>query len=435
MPASNSASDPAPTTDPITAAPLRHTRGSRAYRRVNLALFAAGCSTFAMLYATQTLLPELSDGFHLDPATASLSVSVTTGALALAVIPVSMLSERWGRSRVMTISVFGAALLGVLAAFAPDFGTLVVLRAVQGVALAGLPATAMAYLAEEVDGPSLGSAMGLYVAGNSIGGMGGRLVTGLASDLGGWRVALVAVGLLALGSAVAFRVLLPPSRNFTPSAMTARQLTGVLRSHVADPVLRRLYLLGMVFMAAFGTVYNYLGYRLLAEPFGLPQTVVGAIFVIYLAGTFSSAASGRLVGRIGHRATLWAAAAITAAGALLTLPDNLALVVVGLIVLTAGFFAGHSAASSAVGLRVTEGRAQASALYLAAYYLGASAGGPIGGVAFHGHGWAGAVLLVLVLMAAAGWVAFGLKGRVTGAATASTAIRRRPRAHHVRSTA
>lgn len=404
MSASNGSAEPATT----AGTPLRYTRGSRGYRRVNLALFAAGCSTFAMLYATQTLLPELSEGFHLDPAAASVSVSVTTGGLALAVIPVSMLSERWGRSRVMTISVFAAALLGVLAAFAPDFTTLVVLRAVQGVALAGLPATAMAYLAEEVDGPSLGTAMGLYVAGNSIGGMAGRLVTGLASDLGGWRVALVAVGLLALGCAVVFRVLLPPSRNFTPSAMTARQLTGVLRAHLADPVLRRLYLLGMVFMAAFGTVYNYLGYRLLAEPFGLPQAVVGAIFVIYLAGTFSSAASGRLVGRLGHRATLWTAAAVTAVGALLTLPDSLALVVVGLVVLTAGFFAGHSAASSAVGLRVTAGRAQASALYLAAYYLGSSLGGPVGGFAFHGEGWAGAVVFVLVLMAAAGAIAAGL---------------------------
>ncbi|MYV98069.1 MFS transporter [Streptomyces sp. SID3343] len=385
---------------------------------MNLALFAAGCSTFAMLYATQTLLPDLSDRFHLDPASASISVSVTTGGLALAVIPVSMLSERWGRSRVMTVSVFAAALLGVLAAFAPDFTTLVVLRAIQGVALAGLPATAMAYLAEEVDGPSLGSAMGLYVAGNSIGGMAGRLVTGLASDLGGWRVALVAVGLLSLGCAVAFRVLLPPSRNFVPSTMTAGRLTGVLRSHLADPVLRRLYLLGMVFMAAFGTVYNYLGYRLLAQPFGLPQAVVGAIFVIYLAGTFSSAASGRLVGRIGHRATLWTAAAVTAAGAVLTLPDNLALVVVGLIVLTAGFFAGHSAASSAVGLRVTEGRAQASALYLAAYYFGSSLGGPVGGMAFHGTGWVGAVVFVLALMLTAGGVAAGLKGRVAAPATA-----------------
>jgi len=385
---------------------------------VNLALFAAGCSTFAMLYATQTLLPELSAGFDLDPASASMSVSVTTGALALAVIPVSMLSERWGRSRVMTVSVFAAALIGVVAAFAPDFTTLVVLRAIQGVALAGLPATAMAYLAEEVDGPSLGSAMGLYVAGNSIGGMAGRLATGLASDLGGWRVALVVVGLLSLGCAVAFRVLLPPSRNFTPSTMTGGQLVGVLRTHLADPVLRRLYLLGMVFMAAFGTVYNYLGYRLLAEPFGLPQAVVGAVFVIYLAGTFSSAASGHMVRRIGHRATLWTAAAVTAAGALLTLPDNLALVVVGLIVLTAGFFAGHSAASAAVGLRVTEGRAQASALYLAAYYLGSSLGGPAGGFAFHGEGWSGAVVFVLIAMLAAGAITLGLRGRV--AATTGT---------------
>lgn len=400
--------------EPAIAGPApaaRHAKGTAAYRRVNLALFLAGCATFAMLYTTQTLLPQLSGAFHLTPAQASVSVSVATGALALAVIPASMLSERWGRTRIMTVSVFAAALLGVLAAFAPDFGTLVALRTLQGVALAGLPATAMAYLAEEIEGTSLASAMGLYVAGNSIGGMGGRLVTGLAGDLGGWRTALLTVGLVALACAIAFRVLVPRSRNFRPADRSPRELAGVLRTHLADPVLRRLYLLGMLFMGAFGTVYNYLGYRLLDAPFHLPEAVVGAVFVIYIAGTFSSAAAGRLVGRFGHRTTLWAAAAVTAAGALLTLPDHLAFVIPGLVVLTAGFFAGHAAASAAVGLRATKGRAQASALYIAAYYLGSSLGGPLGGVAFHDIGWPGAVAFVLVLCALAAIVTAGLRTR------------------------
>ncbi|NUU25767.1 MAG: MFS transporter [Streptomycetaceae bacterium] len=411
MPPSAPAPSPVP---PAKATPRRHARGSSGYRRVNLALFLAGCATFAMLYTTQTLLPQLSDAFHLTPAEASVSVSVTTGALALAVIPVSMLSERWGRTRVMTVSVFAAALLGVLAAFAPDFGTLVALRTLQGVALAGLPATAMAYLAEEVEGASLGSAMGLYVAGNSIGGMGGRLVTGLAGDAGGWRTALLTIGLVALACAIAFRVLVPRSHNFRPSDRSARELTDTLREHLGDPTLRRLYLLGMLFMGAFGTVYNYLGYRLTAAPFSLPEAVVGAIFVIYLAGTFSSAAAGRMVGRFGHRTTLWAAAAVTATGALLTLPAHLAFVIPGLIVLTAGFFAGHAAASAAVGLHATRGRAQASALYIAAYYLGSSLGGPIGGIAFHDLGWPGTVAFVLVLCALAAAATARLRPRVGG---------------------
>jgi YNFM family putative membrane transporter len=314
--------------------------------------------------------------------------------------------------------VFAAALLGVLAAFAPDFGTLVALRAVQGAALAGLPATAMAYLAEEIRPDALPSAMGLYVAGNSIGGMGGRLITGGASDLGGWRVALVTLGVVALACAVGFRVALPPSRNFTPAPLSGRRMLGTLGGHLADPVLRRLFALGMVFMAAFGTVYNYLGYRLLQAPFGLPEALVGAIFVIYLAGTASSAAAGRLVSRIGRRGTLWAAAAVTAAGALLTLPDTLWLVVTGLVVLTAGFFAGHAAASAAVGLRARHGRAQASALYLASYYIGASVGGYAGGFAYHRWGWAGAVGFVLALVAVAVWAAAGLRTGEVRSATA-----------------
>lgn len=406
-----SASPASGTAVPASHPPLRHALGSPGYRRVNLALFLAGCATFAMLYTTQTLLPQLSAAFHLTPAQASWSVSVATGALALAVIPVSMLSERWGRTRVMTVSVFSAALLGVLAAFAPDFGTLVALRTLQGVALAGLPATAMAYLAEEVEGTSLGAAMGLYVAGNSIGGMGGRLVTGLAGDLGGWRTALLTIGMVALLCAIAFRLLVPASRNFRPAPDGNRAALAALRGHLADPTLRRLYLLGMLFMAAFGTIYNYLGYRLLAEPFGLPQAVVGAVFVIYLAGTASSAFTGRVVGRLGHRRTLWAAAAVTSLGALLTLPDHLALIIPGLIILTIGFFAGHTAASAAVGLHATRGRAQASALYVAAYYLGSSLGGPLGGVAFHHLAWPGAVLFVLAVCAVAAVAAGRLRPR------------------------
>jgi MFS family permease len=147
-------------------------------RRVSLGLFAAGLATFALLYTPQPLLPLLARGFGASPAAASLAMSAGTGALALAIIPVSSLSEARGRRAVMTASLLAAAGLGLLAPLAASLPVLVGIRVLQGFALAGVPATAMAYLAEEVDQSHLGRAMGRYIAGTTIGGLSGRGVLG-----------------------------------------------------------------------------------------------------------------------------------------------------------------------------------------------------------------------------------------------------------------
>ncbi|MDX2707510.1 MFS transporter [Streptomyces sp. PA03-6a] len=376
-----------------SAATLRP--GEPGYRRAILALFAAGLATFALLYSTQALLPALSTGLSLSPAQASLTVSATTAALALALLPVSALSEKYGRTAVMTASVFSASALALVIPFAPDLTTLVVLRAVQGVALAGLPATAMAYLGEEIHPKAVASAIGLYVAGNSIGGMSSRVLTGAVAQAFGWRAALFAAGAMAVLCAVAFRLLIPTARNFRPGPVSPAALRRTVTGHLGTPLLRRLYLIGLLFMAVFGAVYNVLGYRLAAEPFGLSQTAIGLIFLVYLVGTGASAASGVLHARLGRRGALYVAVVLAAGGLLLTLAGSLAAVLTGLVLITAGFFTGHSIASGAVSRTATTGRAQASALYLTAYYVGNSLGGTLGASAFHTAGWGGTVALCL----------------------------------------
>jgi MFS transporter, YNFM family, putative membrane transport protein len=380
---------------------LRH--GDPGMRRVRLGLFAAGLATFALLYTPQPLLPLLSASFLASPAMASLAMSAGTGALAIAIIPVSSLSEVFGRRRVMIISALAAAVLGLVAPLSPSLGALVAVRVAQGFALAGVPAVAMAYLAEEVDGGSLGQAMGLYIAGNAIGGLSGRIVGGvLAGEAGeSWRVAQAGVSALALGCAVAFAVLLPRSVFFTPVPLRVRGLLASLRRNLADPGLLRLYLIGFALMGAFVTVYNYLTFRLSAAPFRLSPTVIGALFVVYLAGTYSSAAAGRLADRFGRYFVLVLGVGVTVAGVLLTLPASLPLIVAGLIVMTAGFFAAHSVASGWVGGRATVAPAQASALYLCLYYIGSSVAGSAGGVFYGSGGWPATVAFVVALLAVA----------------------------------
>ncbi|MER5742283.1 MFS transporter [Streptomyces sp. NPDC002225] len=382
--------------------------GRPGYRRMSFALFAAGVATFALLYSTQALLPAVSASFGATAGQASWTVSAATGALALCVLPLSALSERFGRRQMMTASLTVAVLVGLFVPFAPSLGWLIALRAVQGAALAGLPASAMAYLAEEVRPKALVAAIGLFVAGNSIGGMSGRIVTGWIAQLWGWRAALGAVGLMALACAVVFHLMIPRARNFTPGTLNPKALARTVGGHLADPLLRRLYAIGALFMTVFGAVYTVIGYRLVEAPFNLPQGVVGSIFLVYLVGTVSSAAAGKLVARLGRRGALYLAVSTTAAGLLLSLGDGLVPVLLGLVLITAGFFAGHAVASSSVSRTATKGRAQASALYQSAYYLGSSAGGTLGAVAFHAGGWAGTVSLGL--LAVVGVTAITLHG-------------------------
>jgi YNFM family putative membrane transporter len=378
---------------------LRH--GDPGMRRVRLGLFAAAFATFALLYAPQPLLPQLAGQFRVSPAAASLAMSVATFALAAAVIPVSSLSEVLGRRRVMTTSAVAASLLGLATTLAPSLPVLLALRVLQGFALAGVPAVAMAYLAEEVERGSLGRAMGLFIGGNSVGGLTGRIVAGALADHGGWRVALAGVGALSVTCAVVFAVMLPRSAHFAPAPLRLRGLLATLRQNVTDTGLLRLYLISFAMMGGFVTVYNYLTFRLSKPPYDLSPAVIGLLFLAYLAGTYSSAAAGRLADRHGRYLVLAGGVILTAAGALLTLAASLALIVAGLILLTGGFFTAHSVASGWVGARAKVAPAQASALYMCAFYVGSSVAGSAGGLFYGRGGWPLTIAFVLGLLAVA----------------------------------
>ncbi|MEV4874304.1 MFS transporter [Streptomyces syringium] len=399
-PDASASSSPTPVS-PSSPCDTKLAPGGPGYGRMSFALFAAGVATFALLYSTQALLPAISADLGVTPDQASWTVSAATGALAVAVVPLSALSERFGRRAMMTAALCVAAFVSLLVPFAPDLGWLIALRAVQGVALAGLPASAMAFLAEEVRPKALVGAIGLFVAGNAIGGMSGRIVTGWVAQAWGWRAGLAAVGLMAMVCAVVFRLLIPKARHFTPATVSPRALARTVGGHLSDPLLRRLYAIGALFMTVFGAVYTVIGYRLVEAPFSLPQGVVGSIFLVYLVGTVSSAAAGKLVGRLGRRGALYLAVGTTTAGLLLSLSESLGAVLLGLVLITAGFFAGHAVASSSVSRAAKTGRAQASALYQTAYYLGSSLGGTVGALAYNWGGWDGTVVLGLVAMVAA----------------------------------
>lgn len=384
---------------------LGHLPGSPEHRRVSWALFAAGVTTFALLYSTQAMLPELAAAFDVTAAQSTLSLSVTTAALGATLLVAGTLSEVVGRTPLIHSAVFAAGGVAVAVALAPTWHALLALRLVEGVTLAGLPAVATAYLREELH-PSLHArAAGLYVGGTALGGMVGRLLPGAVAEVAGWRWALGAVAALALGCAVAVRLLLPPSRHFVPVRSGPRQVVAMTRRALTDPGLLALYGVGGCSMGAFVALANALGFRLTDAPFHLGVGAASLVFLVYPIGSVSAALSGRLVERWGRRAVVPVGCVLAIAGVLLTLPDTLPTVVAGLALVTAGFFVVHGIASGWVPARahaVGVGAGQAASLYLVAYYLGSSVFGSAAGGVWTGAGWPGVVALTAGLLTLTG---------------------------------
>lgn len=368
------------------------------YWQAIFSLFLGSFVTFALFYCTQPLIPVFSKEFGIAPAAASLSVSFPTGCMALFMLVMAWLSDAKGRKLIMTISLMGSTILALLSAFCESFTLLLIIRALQGIMLAGFPGIAMAYINEEFHPSCVALVMGIYVSGTSIGGLLGRLIVSTLADFFSWHIAIGALSVITLISSLYFWFHLPAARNSSPHKDSPRQILLGLKEKLKDSQLFPLYFMGFILLGSFVALYNYIGYPLMAAPYNLSQTVVGFIFVVYLCGTVSSAFMGKLAGNLGHAKVLCLSLAIMFFGLLTTLAASLFLKILGVAIFTFGFFGGHAVTSGWVGKCAKDGKAQASCLYLMFFYLGSSLLGAAGGKLLVWLGWPGVVLLIAVFL-------------------------------------
>lgn len=341
--------------------------------RATLALGLGSMLVFINLYLTQPLLPLLADDFGLSALSAGWALSASTLGLAFGLLFWARVADRLGRKPVMLGCLLAAIVLGILIAWVPAFGLLVLLRGLQGFFLAGLPATAVAYMGEEFTPKALVTSIGIYIAANSVGGIAGRVFGGLLAQWSGWQASFLVLGLASLLLWLPLVRLLPASRHFVPARKG--QGTRALFEHIRNPLLWPVYLIGGLNFMVFLNQYTYVAFYLAAPPVGLAPAAIGLLFLTYLSGTFASGISGLLINRFGLCRTLLAAIAIMAVGSLGLLSERVPVILLALLVDSFAFFLAHACASSWIGRSVQQHRALASSLYLVFYYLGASLGG------------------------------------------------------------
>jgi YNFM family putative membrane transporter len=369
-------------------------------RRERWALYAGTVAAYADMYVTQPLLPDLSREFGVGPARAGLTVSAVVLAIALASVLYGPLSDAVGRRRVMVACLALLSVATLLCALPRSFGALLALRGLQGLLVPGMTAVSVAYAGDRLEPAELGRAVAGIIAASVVGGLVGRVGSGLVAAAHGWRAAFVVfAALTAVATAVAWRGL-AGGRGASPGGLPAA--TRGLLGHLANPPLVGAYLVGFALFFAWTGIFTYLPYLLSGPPHRLSTGLVSSVYLVYAAGVVSSPLAGRLSGRVPARRLVGLGLATAAAGALLTLGRPLPAVVAGLVVLVLGMFTAQAVVPAFVNATAIEAKGSASGLYLSSYYLGGTLGSALPGLAWQGLGWPG------VIAACAG--AIGLAG-------------------------
>ncbi|HLN58889.1 MAG TPA: MFS transporter [Thermoanaerobaculia bacterium] len=369
------------------------------------ALNFATVAVYADLYITQPILPLLSKEYHVAPATAGLTISVVVLMIAVVSSAYGSLSDAVGRKAVMVASCFLLAIPTLLCALASSFRMLLVFRALQGFLMPGVTAVAVAYIGDSFSEADLGPRVGGWIAASVAGGLTGRVLSGLLAAGTNWRAPFLFFGLVTLVGAAAIARGLPAGQGL-PGLRLGSAYRGMF-VHFRNRRLIGAFVIGGGVFFAFIGVFTYLPYYLTGPPFRLSTALVSSVYLVYIAGVFTSVVSGKLSGRVGRRGLMAAGLAIAGVGILGTLVHSLPAIVVSLVVLCVGMFAVQSTAPAFVNANAAGAKGAAGALYVTFYYLGASVGSFLPGYAWQAWGWpgvAGSCLAALAVGLAADWL-------------------------------
>ena len=394
-------------TDRSDRSPMIQSR-TPAFWRATLALCIGSLMVFSNLYITQPLLPMIRDAFALTPLQAGMTLSVTTLTLGGCLLLFGPLSDAVGRRVIMLSTLSLLAITTFAAAFVSDYALLLLLRGLQGAFIAGLPVAAMAYMGEEFEPKALLLAVGLYIGANSIGGISGRVISGLAAHHWGWQASFLSLALFDLICLLLVSWLLPASRRFEPQPLRVRRMASDLLGHLRNPLILAACFVGGLNFFIFVNLYSYVTFVLADAPYRLSSDWLGLLFLTYLTGTLAAGFSSRLVAGRSQPGAMALGVVILMCGTLITLIPHLGAIVLGLFVNALGFFFAHTQAVGWVTRQAQRARASATSLYLTFYYAGATLGGFYLDPFWHWGGWAGVVggsLLVLSMtLATALWL-------------------------------
>jgi len=381
----------------------------------------AGYCTFVNLYSPQAILPLLASEFGAGAAEIAHIMTAGTLAVALTAPFTGTVADVLGRKRVIVTAMLLLGLPTLMCALSANLHELIIWRFVQGLVMPPVFAVTIAYIGDEWEPHEATAAAGVYTSGASIGGFSGRFITGVLSDIIGWRYALACIALMTLAGGIAVLFLLPRERKFIRSEGLLASGRQMLQ-HFRNKQLLATYAVGFGVLFCFVSTFTYINFRLAAPPYNLSATWLGAIFIVYLVGSGLAPMTGWAVGRFGRRRFMLPVIGAWIFGVLLTLSGPLWLITIGLTLSASSGLICQTISTGYVTITAKAGRSSAVGLYVTSFYIGGSFGAALGGIAWIFGGWPACVAMIIVIQLCMAAIVYFLWARRVPAAPAITPV-------------
>jgi MFS transporter, YNFM family, putative membrane transport protein len=362
----------------------------------SFAIATAGFCAFINLYSPQALLPELANEFHVGPSEISTLMTAGTLAIALTAPFTGALADIVGRKRLITAAMFATCIPTLLTIFVASVPQMIALRFLQGLLLPPIFTVAVAYIGDEWPAADVPRVAGIYISGTSIGGFCGRFIPGALADLIGWRSAYGVMAVLTLITAITVAITLTREKHFVPSGGLGNSLRFMLK-HLRDPRLLATYAIGFGVLFNFMATFTYISFHLAAPPYLFTPTLLGALFLTYLASSPLAPWVGRGIILFGRRPFVLGILAIWIVGVFMLLAQPIAVILTGLTLCAVCGMLCQAISTGYVTMTAKEGRSSAVGLYATLYYVGGSAGVFLGGMAWTLGGWGGCVAMIFAM--------------------------------------
>ena len=341
----------------------------RSAATMSVLMVCAVCVT-GQLYLTIPLVPAIARDYGVSLETAGLSGTAFGLTYAAGFLWLGPLSDRVGRTRVMSVGLLGLAAASLLASMASSFPVFLAARAAQGLAAAAFPPASLALVAEIAPKEQRALRASLLGLAFLLAAPLSQLFSGHWADEGVSAVLQKIAPVYVLGAAA---MLLLAGRNAGASPGEPRETRiGQFLELTSDPVVASAWRAAATVL--FSLAAFYAGAAAIAADSGFNiQTLrlAGTPALLFtLAATWISSRSGAL---FTARTGLF----IAAAGMALAATRVEALLFIGGAVLCSGVAIAVPGLIGAIGERVRFGvRGLAMAVYSFALFLGASLAEP-----------------------------------------------------------
>lgn len=356
-------------------------------------LALASANSGVALRAVEPMLPVLATEFGASISATAIIISAYAFAYAGAQLAYGPLGDRFGKLRVVTLSLAGAALASLGCAFAEDLATLAAMRLATGLFASTPVMLGMAYIGDRVPAAERQPVIARFIIGTISGQALGPAVGGAVTDLLGWRGTFALIG--AVFALVSATLLVRTHSRWNeekavplPSNPFAAHLRLLGSSRV-----RHVVTVGFIETFLFFGAFSFLGAYLKLR-FDLSLTLIGATLAGFgFGGILYTLMVRRLLMELGQKGLVFWGATFCCVSYLFAMFTPIAgTFVVFTIGMGFSFYMLHNTLQAKAVEMAPQARATGLALYSSGWALGQAAGAAAMGLAVSGFGYRPAII-------------------------------------------